>query len=149
MRATWASLFLCPSVFFFQCLPLGRQSSRFLLFQMWNSPSSSSLVLQQTSSCLPHWFLWPPRASSSHQDEGLLRDSDAGGGGEAVEELGGYHVLPLSPTTDLWRLRPSLNICLSPCTVGDWWPLKSGGWWDWRGRSSGCWDGGWRERRER
>lgn len=92
--------------------------------------------------CLPHWcclrplpfflwFLWPPKASSGHQDDGLLRDFDDADGGEGLEEQGGYHVLPLSPTTDLWGLSPSLNICLSPCMVGDWCPLMCmclGGW---------------------
>lgn len=81
------------------------------------APSSSSLVLPQTSSSLPLRFLWPPRASSRRQDTGLLRDWEDGGGGGGVGWVSCS--LSLSPTTDLWGLSPSLNICLSPCTVGD------------------------------
>lgn len=72
-------------------------------------------MLPQTSFSLPLQFLGGHRK----RDVGLPRDADDGGGGRNLEEQGGYHVLSFSPTTDLWGLSPSLNICLSPCTVGD------------------------------
>ncbi|KAJ4942960.1 hypothetical protein JOQ06_005472, partial [Pogonophryne albipinna] len=44
-----------------------------------------------TSFSLPLRFLWPPKASSSRQDVGLLRDwDDGGGGGGGLEEKGGF-----------------------------------------------------------
>lgn len=61
----------------------------------------------------------PPLLSIPRQDVGLLRDPGDAGGGGGLEKQGGYRVLPFSPSIDLWGLSPSLNICLSPCTVGD------------------------------
>lgn len=109
---------------------------------LWVTKGVLSFFIYPNLYCLPRWcclrpppfflwFLWPPKASSGRQDEGLLRDLDDADGGEGLEDQGGYHVHPLSPTTDLWGLCPSLNICLSPCTVGDWCPLMCVCAWGW------------------